>query len=579
MLDNKTYTQPESIERRLPNHWDMLAFLIVLALFVLIGWGSLQMTTPYRVGQEIPVSLDPANLPHYALRSVLRMFFAILFSLLATFIFGTLAAKSRHAERILIPFVDILQSVPILGYLSITMVFFISLFSGSLLGPECAAIFAIFTSQVWNMILSFYQSVKSVPREMLEVSKVFHLTPWQHFWKIDVPFAMPGLLWNTMLSISGSWFFVVAAEAISENLLLPGIGSYIAKAVSQMNIKAVVYAILAMFVVILIYDQLFFRPLNRWVEKFKWEKTLIETGSDPWILILFQRTKFLKKGADFLALAWDGFVNHLFTASKALTDDKPSIFRTASFQRILVIFGYILLIFIALTSTAILAQFAYSTLTLKEVLHVFYLGSVTALRVMVVVFISILIWTPIGVWIGLRPRVTAVMQPVIQFLAAFPANLFFPIVVLLIVRYQLNVNIWTSPLMILGTQWYILFNVIAGTAALPQELLQTAMNLHVRGLLWWRRLVLPGIFPYIITGALTAAGGAWNASIVTEYVNWGDTTLQATGLGSYIKFYTQLYDYPKIILGIGVMALYVLLINYLVWRPLYRLAVRKFSLD
>lgn len=579
MLDNKTYTQPESVERRWPNHWDFLAFFIVLGLFVLIGWGSLQMTTPYQVGQEIPVSLKPENLPHYALRSVLRMFFAILFSLLATFIFGTLAAKNRHAERILIPFIDILQSVPILGYLSITMVFFIALFSGSLLGPECAAIFAIFTSQVWNMILSFYQSVKSVPREMLEVSKVFHLTAWQRFWKIDVPFAMPGLLWNTMLSISGSWFFVVAAEAISENLLLPGIGSYIAKAVSSMDMKAVIYAILTMFVVILIYDQLFFRPLSRWVEKFKWEKTFIDAGSDPWILILFQRTKILKKGVNLMVRGWDGFVNRLFTSSRTETAEKPSVFKTPIFQKTLLGVGYAVLILIAALSLVVVAYFGYATLTLKEVLHVFYLGSITALRVMVVVLVSIVIWTPIGVWIGLRPKATAIMQPVIQFLAAFPANLFFPIVVLLIVRYQLNVNIWTSPLMILGTQWYILFNVIAGTAAMPQELLQTAMNLHVRGWLWWKRLILPGIFPYIVTGALTAAGGAWNASIVTEYVNWGDTTLQATGLGSYIKFYTQSYDYPKIILGIGVMSLYVLAINYLVWRPLYRLAVRKFSLD
>src|SRR5579862_4377499 len=255
-----------------PNYWDMVALLLVLGVIAVLAWVAKQMAVPYELGQAIPISLDPHHLPGYALRTVLRMLVALFFSLLFTFTFATWAAKSKRAERIIIPLIDILQSVPILGFLSISVVGFIRLFPGSLLGPECAAIFAIFTSQAWNMALGFYQTVRSVPTELNEAANMFHLSAWQRFWRIDVPFSMPGLLWNMMMSMSAGWFFVVASEAVSvanQQIMLPGVGSYIAVAINAMDLHAIGYAILTMFVVILIYDQLLFRPLVAWADKFK----------------------------------------------------------------------------------------------------------------------------------------------------------------------------------------------------------------------------------------------------------------------------------------------------------------------
>ncbi|HXW60847.1 MAG TPA: ABC transporter permease subunit, partial [Myxococcota bacterium] len=252
------------------NAWDALALLIVFAVLAFLGWNAKQMAKPYEIGQTSIVTLDSALLPFYAGRTVLRMLIAMCVSLLFTFIFGTWAAKSKRAGRFIIPIIDILQSVPILGYLSVVTVFFIGLFPGSFLGPECAAIFVIFTSQAWNMALGFYQTVRTVPPEIIEASRMFHLSTWQRFWRIDVPFSLPVLLWNMMASMSAGWFFVVASEAISvanQAILLPGIGSYIALAIQGANLKAISEAVLAMFIVILIYDQLLFRPLIAWAEK------------------------------------------------------------------------------------------------------------------------------------------------------------------------------------------------------------------------------------------------------------------------------------------------------------------------
>lgn len=573
-----TYAKNEVTTWPIPNYWDMIALALVLAVIVLLGWGATSMVGKFHVGETIPISLSPAMLPYYALRTVLRMFIALGFSLLFTFVFGAWAAKSRQAERIIIPMIDVLQSVPVLGFLSITVVGFITLFRGSLLGPECAAIFAIFTAQVWNMTLSFYQSVRGVPEDLKEVSAMFQLSSWQSFWRVDVPFAMPGLLWNTMMSMSSSWVFLVAAEAISvanQNITLPGIGSYIALAISQADKAAVGYVILAMFFVIVLYDQLLFRPLVAWAEKFKAEVDVGESESESWVLNLFQRTRFFRYIGYYLSLLGDNIVNFGWLRRKVT---RKRVEPSQVLRRMMAIVWNALLFLFVIAAGVILYRFIFASVSWSEGVHVFYLGLATAIRVTVLIIISSIIWVPIGVWVGLHPRASRIVQPIAQFFAAFPANLLFPVVVILILKYQLNVNIWTSPLMILGTQWYILFNVIAGTAVIPRNLHHAVGTLNVRGWLWWRRLILPGIFPYYITGAITAAGGAWNISIIAEAVNWGSTHLRATGLGAYIAEVSTQGDFPRLALGIAVMSIYVLALNRFMWRPLYNVAIARFQI-
>ncbi len=562
------------------NRWDIIALILVLGFIILLAWGANQMAAPYQLGENIHISLNPKHLPYYALRTILRMAIALLISLIFTFVFGTWAAKSKHAERIIIPAIDILQSVPVLGFLSITVSGFIAIFPGSILGPECAAIFAIFTSQAWNMALSFYQSLRTLPNDIREACDMLQLSAWQRFWRIEVPFAMPSLLWNTMMSMSAGWFFVVASEAISvagHNITLPGVGSYIAKAIANADKTAVIYSIITMLVVILLYDQLLFRPMLAWAEKFKSESSPDEEHLDPpWLTRLLQRTRLLKLWGAFISRVAENVINaKFFNFTKPKIRDKD----TSSMTIFLTLFWYIILIAAILYSLHALYHFIFLHIEPSASLHVIALGFFTMLRVLVLIIICSLIWVPVGVWVGLHPKVARIVQPIAQFLAAFPANLLFPVFVMVIVQYHLNIEIWTTPLMILGTQWYVLFNVIAGTTSLPKDLYYAADNFSVKGWLWWRRLILPAIFPYYVTGALSAAGGAWNASIVAEVVSWGHTTLRATGLGDYIATNTTAGNYPKIALGICVMCLYVLVINRLIWRPLYNLAESRFQIN
>jgi NitT/TauT family transport system permease protein len=490
---------------------------------------------------------------------------------------GALAAKSVLAERLIIPMVDVLQAIPVLGFLSITVWGFIALFPGSRLGPECAAIFVIFTSQVWNMILSFYQSLRTLPLDLQEASAMLGLSGWRRFWRVEVPFAMPGLLWNTMVSMSAGWFFVVASEAISvanQQIALPGVGSYIALAVEKANLHAIGYAIVTMFVVIFIYDQLLFRPMNQWADKFQLDSVDLPKRCS-WVVVLFNKTSLLRYGS----VLFDRFVDAFVNWQPIKTAPRPVHRQAVSTHVWGRLCWSLLWVTMALVIGAVGLYFLMHWFSWGDLVQVLYLGMVTTARIAVLILLCLVVWVPVGVWIGLRPRVTRLMQPVIQFLAAFPANLLFPLVVMLIVRYHLNVEIWTSPLMILGTQWYILFNAIAGTVALPKHLHQVGQTFQVRGWLWWRRIILPGIFPFLITGTISAAGGAWNASILAESVNWGLIQLHATGLGSFITQATRQGHFPALSLGIGVMCLFVLIINRILWRPLYRIAETKFSLS
>ncbi len=564
-----------AIGRRLPNAWDLAAIVCVFGVLVGVAHVASNTFAPLSAPEAVSVHLDPIYLPGYAVRTTLRMFAALVASLLFTFTFATAAAKSRRASVVLIPLLDILQSVPILGFLTFTVVFFMSLFPGRVLGLELAAIFAIFTSQAWNMAFSLYQSLKTVPHDLEEASASFHLTAWQRFWRLEVPFAVPGLVWNTMMSMSGGWFFVVASEAISvgdNTWKLPGIGSYVALALERSNLAAVVYAILAMLVVILLYDQLLFRPLVAWSAKFRVEVTAGATAVDPWVLKLVRRTRLLHLAGDAVgaALGAIGGMRLTFLPRRAATERQPS--RAADLA-----WSIVLAVVLVWAGWRVVG-FIAGAVTWAELWTVFKMGCATMLRVVVLMIVASLVWVPIGVWLGLRPVWARRAQPVAQFLAAFPANLLFPPFVLFIVHFHLSANVWLTPLMVLGTQWYILFNVIAGAAGFPGDLQEAAKNFRVGGWLWWRRVMLPGIASYYVTGAITASGGSWNAAIVAEVASWGDTKLTAYGLGSYIAHATDAGDMARVVLGVAVMSGFVLLFNRLLWRPLYAYASRRLTL-
>ena len=563
--------------RLVPGQWDVLAFLLVIVFFIYLAEAAHGLTQPLERLEATPISLDPSALAGYAARTGLRMLIAMLCSLVFTFTYATVAAKSRRAEMVLVPLLDILQSVPILSF-SILIVFFLSLTPGRVAGAEMAAIFLIFTSQAWNMAFSFYQSLRTIPDELQEVARSFHLSPWMRFWRLEVPFAMPSLIWNMMMSMSGGWFFVVAAEAITvgnTTVTLPGVGSYIARAVEQRNVAAIGYAIAAMFVVILIYDQLLFRPLIASADWFRLEQESGLTPTRSWALTMMRRSRILALLAKLFAAvlkAGGSSAPRIMSAGRAhLGFDSNSRWGD--------LLWYVL---VALTAVAALVKtvfFVLDGVAAGEIGHVVILGLITLLRVIVLIAIASLIWVPIGVAIGLRPAVARIAQPVAQFLAAFPAILFFPVVVSAIVVLRLNPNIWLSPLMILGTQWYILFNVIVGASALPAELRYVGENLRVGGWLWWRRIGLPAVFPYYLTGAITASGGSWNASIAAEVAVWGHEKLTATGLGSYIANATDAGDYRRMALGTVMMSLFVVLLNRFFWRPLYTRSERRFRLN
>ena len=560
-----------------PNVWDVVALILVVGAMVLIVYGGEQTALPLSALDAAPVSLDPVHLPFYALRTTMRMLLAIVCSIIFTLVYATLAAKSRRAEMVLIPLLDILQSVPILGFLTFTVAFFLNLFPGQVFGAELACVFAIFTSQAWNMTFSMYQSIRNVPKDLDEATQSFHLSGWQRFWRLDVPFAMPGLIWNTMMSMSGGWFFVVASEAITvgnTTVTLPGIGSYVALGIQKQNLPAIGYAILTMLLVIIAYDQLLFRPVVAWADKFRFEQTASGTAPTSWMLDLFRRTRALRAvTAPFAAM------NRVFSNLHVRLPEGLQIsFKSGASSRAVDAIWLVLIAVATCYAGWRAYQFMSATLGLADVFTAVGDGFITLARVVVLISLASLIWVPIGVWIGLRPKLAERVQPLAQFLAAFPANLAFPVFVVIIVRYGLNADIWLSPLMILGTQWYILFNVIAGASAFPTDLREAAGSFHLRGWRWWQKVILPGIFPYYITGAITASGGSWNASIVAEVASWGDTHLTAKGLGSYIAQATEVGDFPRVVLGIVVMCVLVTLFNRLLWRPLYAFGERRLRL-
>jgi NitT/TauT family transport system permease protein len=546
----------------------------LLATIAQVGSGALVSFVPPKTVPSI--DLDPRNLPYYAARSTLRMFVGLLWSLIFTFAYGFAAAKSRKAERVLVPLLDILQSVPVLGFLSITVTGFIALFPGSLLGLEFASIFAIFTAQAWNMTFSFYQSLRTIPRELDEAASLYRLSAWQRLTKLEIPNATIGLVWNAMMSFGGGWFFVAASEAISvlnRKYTLPGLGSYVQAAVDAKNLPALGYALLTMAVVIILVDQLFWRPLIAWSDKFRIEQSASAQAPSSWVYDLFRRANLPL----LIERALTPVGDVAGRALSAISRPRAPRSETPASRAIDRAYDAILIVIVAIL-LAVGLHFILSTVGFGEVLKVLGLGLATFARVLVLLAFATVVWTPIGVAIGFNPRLARFLQPVVQFLASFPANFIFPFATLFFLRFHIDINIGCVALMALGAQWYILFNSIAGAQSIPTELREMAADFRLTGWLKWRKLIIPGIFGSWVTGAITASGGAWNASIVSEVVSWGDKTLTATGLGTYIADATTKGDWPRITLGVSIMSLYVVGLNRTVWRRLYTIAETRYHL-
>ncbi len=578
----RSYMPGRLLLRRRFSPLDVAVLAAVLALlYVIVRVGS-SVTAHFSPQGLERISTDPSRLPYDAVRSLLRMFIALFFSVAFTLAYGYAAARSRRAEKLLVPVLDVLQSVPVLGFLTVTVTLFVGLFPGSELGLECASIFAIFTAQAWNMTFSFYASIKSLPRELDELSHSLRLSRWQRFWRIEVPNAAIGQVWNGMMSFGGSWFFLVASEAITipgagaAPHYLPGVGSYAGAAVRNGKLGDVGLAILTMVVMIVGVNVLFWRPLVAWCERYRFETTESADVQRSWFLSLLLRSSWpheLGRLRTRLAECLGRFMRFLGYDDTAPAGSqarrRAGDIVLATIVGAAVIYGaYAGLQYVATAHDAGLRQIPKCAL----------LGLATFARVIVLLLVATIVWVPIGVWVGMNPRISRIAQPLVQILASFPANFVFPLATYVFLKIGLSINIGGTLLMALGAQWYILFNVIAGASAIPSDLREAMAILGVRGWQRWKRLIIPGILTSYVTGGITAAGGAWNASIVAEYVYWHHTTLIAYGLGSYIVQASSAGNTARLICGIAVMAVYVVGANRLVWRRLYRLAESRYSL-
>jgi NitT/TauT family transport system permease protein len=561
---------------------DVLVGAMLLALLYAAVRLGRSLTVNFIPGHSSErISTNLTELPYYAARSLTRMFIALALSTVFTFVYGTAAARLQRARMVLVPILDILQSIPILVFLPVALTVFINLLPGSQLGLEAASIFVIFTSQAWNMTFSFYHSLVSQPLELDEAARMYRLTKWQRFWKLDVPSSMIGLVWNAMMSMGGGWFFLTASEAVTvfihgkgQPIDLPGIGSFMGAAVQEGSYDKVVVAILAMVLLVVGTNFFVFRPLVAWAEKFRIETSSSSDTPRSTVLNLLRRSSLpalLGKITRPIVGGLDRVTRPFGLAEYPLAVDRHR-------KR----FGDV--VFWALVGGVSLwgayAGLAYlgRVVGFSRFPYLFGLGFVTFSRVFVLIVLSTVLWVPIGVKIGMEPKLARYAQPVVQVLASFPAILLFSLIALVFIDLHISLNIGAILLMMLGAQWYILFNVIAGASSIPNDLREMATNMHLTRRLRWRRVILPAIFPYYVTGGITAAGGAWNASIVAEVVTWHHTTLHSVGLGNYIAVKSAEGKFA-FLLGAGVvMSLFVVTVNRVFWRRLYRLAESRYSL-
>jgi len=554
--------------------------LLIAAGALLSGLLAVAPTALGRVRPSVVIDLRPSALPAYTGLSLLRMAGAYLLSLLFTLVFGYAAARNRAAERILVPILDILQSIPVLSFLPAVLLAMVALFPRHTLGLELGSVVLIFTGMVWNMTFSFYHSLLTIPDDLMEAARSMRLTWWQRLTSIELPVAAIGLVWNSVMSWAGGWFFLMACESftlVNQSFTLPGLGSYLAVASSRGDIPAVLWGVGVLVTLTVAFDQLLWRPLIAWSARFK-----VELAADPdpprsWILAALRRSRLLPWVG---SRAWRPLIEAVDRAVGGADTGTPATPRALFPMRLLAACRWLLaaVVVVGVAEGALGLGRMLAGMSAPEWGRVGVAAAATFVRVGIAVAVALLWTVPAGVAIGLHPRLARVMQPLAQLVASVPATALFPILLLVLVRTGGGLNVASVLLMLLGTQWYLLFNVIGGASAIPRDLLESSEIFRVRGWLRWRTLLLPAIFPYLVTGGITAQGGAWNASIISEYVVFGDRTLQTVGLGALIAGATQSANYPLLAASTMTMAVIVVLMNRLGWRRAARAAETRYHM-
>jgi NitT/TauT family transport system permease protein len=553
---------------------DLLMFAAGIALFYSIVLVGRTWFAPFNPSVEI--SRSPRALPVYAALSLLRIAIAYGLSLAFTLVYGYVAAYNPRAEKFMIPLLDVLQSIPVLSFLPGVMLAMVALFPSRQLGVELGAILLIFTGQVWNMAFSFYASLKSIPREMHEAAEIYRFSWWQRFTEMELPFAAIGLVWNSMMSVAGGWFFLMACEMFvlgSRDFRLPGLGSYLQTASSAGDTSAILWGVTTMVAVIVLLDQFVWRPVIAWAEKFKFEQVESTEVPHSWVLDFLRHSRILA-GLHKRAVipVRESLMAHFARSREAESSQEKTWKVWLARVLALAALG-------AITYAIVRVVILLMGLTRPDVVELGFGLGATFLRVQVALLIGAAWTIPVGVWIGFNPRMARVAQPLAQIAASVPATALFPVVLLILIRVGGGLGIGSIVLLLLGTQWYILFNVIAGAMAIPTDLKEVCSVNRITGFERWKKLILPGIFPYLVTGLVTASGGAWNASIIAEYFHFKGQIFSTTGLGATISKASDTGNFDLLIASTIVMAATVVTVNRLVWRRLYHLAETRFRLE
>ena len=559
--------------------WSMLTDFFIFAAGLSLFYGVVVLARSWfgPFNPQVEISRDPRMLPVYAAYSLMRIGIAYFLSLAFTLAYGYIAAYNARAERIMIPLLDILQSIPVLSFLPGVMLAMVALFPRHQLGVELGAILLIFTGQVWNMAFSFYSSLKSIPREMREAAKIYRFNWYQRFTQLEVPYAAIGLVWNSMMSVAGGWFFLMACEMFvlgSKDFRLPGLGSYLQTAASAGDTQSIIWGIATMIAVIVLLDQVVWRPVIAWAEKFKIEQVESTEAPQSWFLNLMERSHMLARMRKRLVNPTREYLRMRFADQHATTQQRePEAWKVWA-GRFIASVAVILIFYAVIRAGMMLAG-----LDRAEYREILLGAGATFLRVIVALVVGSLWTIPVGVAIGFSPKLARIAQPLAQIAASVPATALFPIVLLLLIRIGGGLGLGSIVLLLLGTQWYILFNVIAGAMAIPTDLKEASTLFRFSSGQRWRQLILPGIFPYLVTGLVTASGGAWNASIVAEYFRFKDQTYTTVGLGAVISRATDAGNFDLLLGSTVVMAIVVVTINRLVWRRMYRLAAERYTLE
>lgn len=563
------------------NNWtwqDGLLILVILSFIVAIIRTASQFSGTFQ--PELTISTNINALPGYAAQSLIRMGLAYFLSLIFTLLYAYTAYRSRIAERILIPMLDILQSIPVLSFLPGVVLALIALFPGQRIGVEIAAILLIFTGMTWNMTFSFYQSLQSIPQELLEATQVYRLNPWQRFWTLELPSGVIGLVWNSVMSVAGGWFFLIAIESFTlgnKDFRLPGLGSFLGTAANNGDFLAIFWGLALLIGIIVVTDFFVWRPLIAWAERFKLEMLETENAPQSWVLDIFRRSPTLRAISDRvfqpLQTVLDNSLIRSFPVRSVPVNAKGNL-NLPTFVNWVFVSGFTLIVLWGTWEAVLLLR----TLGWDDWQQVIKGAMLTALRVVIALILSLLWTVPVGVAIGRNRQLAQVLQPLVQIAASVPATALFPVLLLALTRIAGGLQIGAIALMMLGTMWYILFNVIAGAQSIPSDLIEAAWVYKLSTLQRWRTLILPAIFPYLITGIITAVGGAWNASIVSEYVAFQGRIISTPGLGATISHATATGNFSLLLASTVVMSLLVVLTNRLIWRPLYNLAQEKYQL-